>query len=97
MEFHPEKISRRDFVASVGAAGALSARIASALHLGTINLPIPEESGIDHIVLVMMENRSFDYFLGWLPGERMDARQDFGIPMSPGNSSQRMNVLRKPF
>lgn len=26
------------------------------------------EAGIDHIVVVMMENRSFDHFLGWLPG-----------------------------
>jgi phospholipase C len=30
-------------------------------------LPSPERSGIDHIVLVTMENRSFDHFLGWLP------------------------------
>lgn len=26
------------------------------------------EAGIDHVVVVMMENRSFDHFLGWLPG-----------------------------
>jgi phospholipase C len=31
-------------------------------------LPSPPSSGIDHIVVVMMENRSFDHFLGWLPG-----------------------------
>ncbi len=30
-------------------------------------LPPPASSGIDHIVVVMMENRSFDHFLGWLP------------------------------
>ena len=36
-------------------------------------LPAPEASGIEHIVLVMMENRSFDHFLGWLPGA--DGRQ----------------------
>ena len=24
--------------------------------------------GIDHVVVVMMENRSFDHFLGWMPG-----------------------------
>lgn len=28
----------------------------------------PEKSGIEHIVIVTMENRSFDHFLGWLPG-----------------------------
>ena len=31
-------------------------------------LPPPAASGIEHVVLVMMENRSFDHFLGWLPG-----------------------------
>src|SRR5690349_2323819 len=36
-------------------------------------LPEPSESGIEHVVLVMMENRSFDHFLGWLPGA--DGRQ----------------------
>src|SRR5262249_19785286 len=29
--------------------------------------PKPEKSGIEHIVVVMMENRSFDHLLGWLP------------------------------
>src|ERR1700681_2597641 len=37
------------------------------------NLPPPAGSGIEHIVVVMMENRSFDHFLGWLPGA--DGRQ----------------------
>jgi phospholipase C len=36
-------------------------------------LPNPASSGIEHIVVVMMENRSFDHFLGWLPGA--DGRQ----------------------
>jgi phospholipase C len=36
-------------------------------------LPDPAASGIEHIVLVMMENRSFDHFLGWVPGA--DGRQ----------------------
>lgn len=31
------------------------------------SLPAPAESGIDHIVIVTMENRSFDHLLGWLP------------------------------
>ncbi len=31
-------------------------------------LPPPNKSGIEHIVVVMMENRSFDHLLGWLPG-----------------------------
>ncbi|HEX4808260.1 MAG TPA: alkaline phosphatase family protein [Bryobacteraceae bacterium] len=35
---------------------------------GSVTLPPPAEAGIDHIVVVTMENRSFDHFLGWLPG-----------------------------
>jgi phospholipase C len=31
------------------------------------DLPSPDRSGIEHVVVVMMENRSFDHFLGWLP------------------------------
>jgi phospholipase C len=31
------------------------------------SLPTPNRSGIEHIVVVMMENRSFDHLLGWLP------------------------------
>jgi phospholipase C len=31
-------------------------------------LPPPKACGIDHIVVVMMENRSFDHMLGWVPG-----------------------------
>ncbi len=33
-----------------------------------ITLPPADSSGVDHIVVVTMENRSFDHFLGWLPG-----------------------------
>jgi phospholipase C len=36
----------------------------------------PATSGIDHIVLVTMENRSFDHILGWVPNaEHQQARQ----------------------
>src|SRR5687767_14187541 len=30
-------------------------------------LPAPQASGIEHVIVVTMENRSFDHFLGWLP------------------------------
>ncbi len=36
-------------------------------------LPAPEDAPFDHVVVVMMENRSFDHLLGWLPGA--DGRQ----------------------
>ena len=34
----------------------------------TQKLPKPEDAPFDHVVVVMMENRSFDALLGWLPG-----------------------------
>ena len=41
-------------------------------------LPDPASSGIDHIVLITMENRSFDHFLGWVPGaEGMPANRQY--------------------
>jgi phospholipase C len=38
-----------------------------------LGLPPPDLSGIEHIVVLMMENRSFDHMLGWLEGA--DGRQ----------------------
>jgi phospholipase C len=65
-------INRRQFMRR--AAGAVS----TAALMGTAGsqrlagqeqgLPDPDASGIEHIVVVMMENRSFDHLLGWLPG-----------------------------
>ena len=56
-----------------GVAGAATvlgrstlARAATQLSQGA--LPPPAASGFDHVVVVMMENRSFDHYLGWLPG-----------------------------
>src|SRR5258707_310129 len=66
------KLTRRRFLgslttsASVAAIGGARAFLPVA-HAATSNLPDPSSSGIDYIVLVMMENRSFDHFLGWLP------------------------------
>lgn len=34
---------------------------------------MPDESSLDHIIVVTMENRSYDHLLGWLPGA--DGRQ----------------------
>ncbi len=31
------------------------------------SLPSPDQAGFEHVVVVMMENRSFDHFFGWLP------------------------------
>jgi len=34
----------------------------------TASIPSPDAAGFEHVVVVMMENRSFDHFFGWLPG-----------------------------
>ncbi|MCU1429062.1 MAG: phospholipase [Actinomycetia bacterium] len=71
-------LTRRELLArgaglagGMAVAGALPRQFASAA-TGS-GLPDPHRSDIDHIVVVMMENRSFDHFLGWLPGA--DGRQ----------------------
>jgi phospholipase C len=72
-----DTISRRRFVA--GAAGAaltlsgLDAFAASSARASHRELPSPDKSGLDHVIVVMMENRSFDHYLGWLP--HADGRQ----------------------
>ena len=69
--FFDPAISRRELL-NGAAAGALA--VGGLHHLsgcaddstgaGAAALPDPAASGIEHIVLVMMENRSFDHFLG---------------------------------
>lgn len=67
-------LNRRDFLrtaASVPAAaafpGALVGATSQPAATAAAALPSPEASGIEHVVVVMMENRSFDHLLGWLP------------------------------
>ncbi|MFD2420873.1 alkaline phosphatase family protein [Amycolatopsis pigmentata] len=64
--------NRRQFLAGAASA-ALGSSLLTHTEASAAALPPPEKSGIDHIVVVMMENRSFDHFLGWLPGA--DGRQ----------------------
>lgn len=70
-------ISRRQFLAgaAVGATAAATGTATAALTRTTTPqaLPNPAQSGLDHVVVVMMENRSFDHYLGWVPGA--DGRQ----------------------
>ena len=73
------KFDRRNFLqgAAVTSGAALLGSAVDATsqtllgegHTATeISLPAPQDSGIEHVVVVMMENRSFDHILGWLPG-----------------------------
>jgi phospholipase C len=68
--------TRRQFLYSSAAAlGSLTTgrSLLWAAPKGRTGLPKPDKSGIKHVVVAMMENRSFDHFLGWLPGA--DGRQ----------------------
>jgi len=76
-------ISRRGFLTATGTAGlgalAVGAGLggvfdASKAAAVSTALPAPGSSGVEHVVVVMMENRSFDHFLGWLPGLTASSR-----------------------
>jgi phospholipase C len=54
-------ISRRRFIG--GAAATVGA-----LAVGGSTSLAADLSSVEHVVVVMMENRSFDHFLGWVPG-----------------------------
>ena len=71
-------MDRRTFLTGAAAAvglGALGARPAEALGsaTGPVNVALPSlglttkapRTPVEHLVVVMMENRSVDHFLGW--------------------------------
>ena len=66
----PQDPDRRRVLAGLAASGVAigTAGQAVARGFGASALPAPHDSGIDHVVVVMMENRSFDHILGWVPG-----------------------------
>jgi phospholipase C len=57
--------SRRRFL--TGLAGAGATVLAPPVARSAARRPRPRRSAIRHVVVVMMENRSFDHLLGWLP------------------------------
>ncbi len=59
--------NRRQFIYGSTAAFA-SLTAGRSVLFAKDKLPKPDKSGIDHIVVAMVENRSFDHILGWLPG-----------------------------
>ncbi len=67
MDAWEERFTRRGLLAAGAAAAVARHPLAKAALSSSTRLPSPKKSGIDHVVVVMMENRSFDHFLGWLP------------------------------
>src|SRR3712207_7129976 len=80
-----QSLSRRDFLERTAHAAGL-AGMAGALPASTLlaeaaeashrrnRLPAPRNVPIDHFVVLMMENRSFDHYFGWL-SDLADASQ----------------------
>jgi|SRR5438876_783830 len=73
-------MNRRTFLTSTASAAgaiALGCRHAGpdspSITSSLVALPDPASTGIEHVVVFMMENRSFDHLLGWLPSA--DGRQ----------------------
>ena len=66
-------LTRRQFLQTAAGATALTTlrpdRALATLARGAATaLPPPASAPFDHVVLLMLENRSFDHLLGWLPG-----------------------------
>jgi phospholipase C len=58
-------LTRRQLLQGAAAAGGL---LATRSLPARADLGLPSNAPIDHVVVVMMENRSFDHLLGWAPG-----------------------------
>src|SRR5215831_18434745 len=79
-------LTRRSFLQLVGASTAAvtgSEFLAQAAAQAAPGLSANGSNGIEHVVVLMMENRSFDHFLGWLP--RANGRSDMTYPAPDGN------------
>ena len=83
-ELDDEYLRRREFLARAALTAGLGTGLATVLDADTLvaeaarqqrrrPLPSPRNLPIDTIVVLMMENRSFDHYLGWMP--EADGRQ----------------------
>ena len=99
---HWADLSRRQFLVGVAAAtGALALGGCGDDDAGgstqsdpeSAPLPNPATSRIEHVVVVMMENRSFDHFLGWVPGA--DGKQQ-GLTFTDKQGQQRQTFALAP-
>ena len=60
------RLSRRDFFTL--ATGATALGLQGSARASAPVLPHPSNAPFDTVVVLMMENRSFDHVLGWMPG-----------------------------
>ena len=84
VEHSDEALRRREFLQRTAMTAGLAASLGTVLDPDVLvaeaarnqrrkKLPSPRNMPIDTFVVLMMENRSFDHYLGWLPGA--DGRQ----------------------
>jgi phospholipase C len=77
-EVPDDYLRRRDFLARTALTAGLATSFATLLNADTlvaeaarrqqrVKLPSPQNMPIDTFVVLMMENRSFDHYLGWMP------------------------------
>ncbi len=79
-------LTRRKFLTLMGAAGvaATGSELLSQAAAGASAAGFRHGAGgVEHVVILMMENRSFDHFLSWLPGA--DGRHDLTFLSTDGN------------
>jgi phospholipase C len=99
-----EALRRREFLQraawTAGLAGAASVlpsdlilKEAAAVTARRQRLPRPRDTPIDHFVIVMMENRSFDHYFGWL-GDVADGVQQQTFKDPAGNDVQTQHASK---
>ena len=80
-------LTRRTFMKLMGGATAVAATgtdlLDRAAAAAAATVTPHGRHGVEHVVILMMENRSFDHFLGWLPGA--DGRHDLEYVSADGN------------
>jgi len=101
-DVNDERLRRREFLARTASAAGL-AGAASLLPAGTLleqaaakqaaPLPSPRNMPLDHIVVVMMENRSFDHYLGWLAGADSSQHQTYRDPSGKAVATRPASTL----
>ena len=79
-------LTRRLFLQLMGASGvAMTASdlLSQAVASASPAVRASGSGGVEHVVVLMLENRSFDHFLSWLPGA--DGRHDMTYLAPDGN------------
>jgi phospholipase C len=98
MSAHPGGLSRRQVLAGAGTALGALAVGGPAPAVRRLLRPDPAAAaaaGYDHVVVVMLENRSIDHLLGWLPGA--DGRQAGLAYRDRAGATQRTHALAPDF